>query len=124
RLYDNYLGSPLLFVLPLLAVAGLAGQRLLLAGSPPRAFAASCLMVVGVTFTGVAGLFPNLIPSRLDVTASLTIFNSSSSLLTLKIMTVVAFVFVPIVIAYKVWVYRVFRAPVTVEEVRRELHPY
>jgi cytochrome d ubiquinol oxidase subunit II len=62
-----------------------------------------------VTFTGLIGLYPNLIPSRLDPAYSLTAFNASSSPYTLKIMTIVALVFVPIVIAYQVWVYRVFR---------------
>jgi cytochrome d ubiquinol oxidase subunit II len=39
-------------------------------------------------------------------------------------MTVVAFIFVPIVIAYKIWVYRVFRAPVTVEDIIGDRHAY
>jgi cytochrome bd ubiquinol oxidase subunit II len=69
----------------------------------------SCLTIVMVTFTGVIGLFPNLIPSRLDPGSSLTIFNSSSSVYTLKIMTVVALLFVPVVIAYQIWTYRIFR---------------
>jgi cytochrome d ubiquinol oxidase subunit II len=62
-----------------------------------------------VTFTGVTGLFPNLIPSSIDPKYSLTIYNSSSSPYTLKIMTVVALVFVPAVIAYQAWNYWVFR---------------
>lgn len=118
KLYDNYLANPLLFVVPLIAVAALAGIRIFSAkGAPLAAFAASCVTVLSVVATGVVGLFPNLIPSSLDPAYSLTIFNSSSSPYTLKIMTVVAFIFVPIVIIYKIWVYRVFRAPVTEEDV-------
>ncbi|MEI6516402.1 MAG: cytochrome d ubiquinol oxidase subunit II, partial [bacterium] len=64
------------------------------------------------------GLFPSLIPSSTDTQFSLTIFNSSSSPYTLKIMTYVAFIFVPIVIAYKIWVYRVFRKPITDEDIQ------
>jgi cytochrome d ubiquinol oxidase subunit II len=45
----------------------------------------------------------------MDPNHSLTIFNSSSSIYTLKIMTAVALLFVPIVIAYQIWAYRVFR---------------
>ena len=56
--------------------------------------------------------------------ATSSCFNSSSSPYTLKIMTVVAFIFVPIVIAYKIWVYRVFRAPVTEAEVLGDKHAY
>jgi cytochrome d ubiquinol oxidase subunit II len=77
------------------------------------AFLASCATIVLVTFTGIIGLYPNLIPSRLDPSFSLTIFNSSSSPYTLRIMTVVVFVFVPIVIAYQIWIYRIFRHKVS-----------
>lgn len=114
RLYDNYLAVPALVAVPALAVAALIGTRLFLAmGRPLTAFAASCATVLLVVATGVAGLFPALIPSSIDALHSLTIFNSSSSEYTLKIMTVVAAVFVPIIIAYKIWVYRLFRSRVT-----------
>ncbi len=125
RLYDNYLSTPLLLVVPLLAVAALISIKVFLVkGSPLKAFAASCVTIVAVVFTGVIGLFPNLIPSSIDPAHSLTIFNSSSSAYTLKIMTVVAAIFVPIVIAYKIWVYRVFRSKVTVKDVMENREAY
>ena len=77
-----------------------------------------------VVFTGVIGLFPNLIPSSMDPAQSLTIFNSSSSTYTLKIMTIVALMFVPIVIAYKIWVYRLFRSRVTADDVLKNEQAY
>lgn len=114
RLYDNYLATPILFVVPAIAVlALLAVQAYMMTNSPLKAFTASSVTILFVVFTGVTGLFPNLIPSSLDPAYNLTIYNSSSSQYTLTIMTVVAFIFVPIVIAYKIWVYRIFRAPVT-----------
>ena len=88
------------------------------------AFAASCVTILFVTFTGVAGLFPSLIPSSIDPVYNLTIFNSSSSQYTLAVMTVVAFIFVPIVIAYKIWVYRVFRARVEEKDVLSNTEAY
>ena len=110
KLYDNFLRVPLWFGVPALAVVGLAAARIFLAkGDAFRAFLASCLVIVGVTLTGIVGLYPNLIPSSLDPAYSLTAFNSSSSVYTLRIMTFVALTFVPIVIAYQVWVYRIFR---------------
>ena len=125
KLFGNYLAHPVLFVVPLLAVAGLVGTRVFSAkGATPAAFTASCVTVLMVVATGVTGLFPNLIPSSIDPAFSLTIFNSSSSPYTLKIMTVVALIFVPIVIAYKIWVYRIFRAPVTEAEVLGDKHAY
>ena len=125
RLYGNFLTTPLLLIIPLLAVASLLGVRVLSAqGKPLAALAASSLTILMVVGTGVAGLFPNLIPSNIDPAYSLTIVNSSSSLYTLKIMTVVAAIFVPIVIGYKIWIYRIFRAPVRVEEVMADTHAY
>src|SRR5208283_4913503 len=121
KLYDNYMSVAVLLVVPLLAVAALIGIRVFLAKSNAlMAFVSSCVTILMVVFTGVIGLFPNLIPSSTNLAYSLTIYNSSSSIYTLKIMTVVAFIFVPIVIAYKIWVYRIFRSRVTETDVLKE----
>lgn len=118
KLYDNFLKAPLLLIVPVIAVVSLLLiKAFVIKGSCHKAFLFSCLTIVFVVFTGVTGLFPNLIPSSIDPASNLTIFNSSSSLLTLKIMTVVAAIFVPIVISYKIWVYRIFRARVSDEDV-------
>jgi cytochrome d ubiquinol oxidase subunit II len=110
HLYANFLDVPVLFVVPVLAVLALLGIKIFsVKGASLKAFAASCITILMVTFTGVTGLFPNLIPSSIDPKYSLTIYNSSSSPYTLKIMTVVALVFVPAVIAYQAWNYWVFR---------------
>ena len=125
KLYGNYISHPVLLLVPALAVAALLGIRVFAAKEKLlAAFTASSLTILLVVGTGVTGLFPNLIPSNLDPTYSLTIFNSSSSPYTLKIMTVVAFIFVPIVIAYKIWVYRLFRSTVTAETVARDEQAY
>ena len=125
KIFDNYLQAPVLLVIPLVAVASLIMIKFFAAkGEKGKAFTFSCLTIVFVVFTGVAGLFPNLLPSNLDPASNLTIYNSSSSLITLKLMTVVALIVVPIVIAYKIWVYRIFRAPVTAEEVLGDKHAY
>jgi cytochrome d ubiquinol oxidase subunit II len=64
-------------------------------------------------------LFPFLMPSRLDPRSSLTVWDASSSHTTLGIMLVCVFVFLPIVLAYTAWVYRVLRGRVTLEHIRR-----
>lgn len=116
-LYANILRWPVLAVFPLLAVAGLLGTRVFLAKrSAWAAWGASAATIAGATAFGVAGLFPRLLPSRLDPAATLTAFNSSSSPLTLSIMLGVAAVFVPIVLIYQTWVYRTFRQPIGVED--------
>jgi cytochrome d ubiquinol oxidase subunit II len=125
KLYDNYLASPPLLIVPIIAVGALMGMRIFMAqGAYLRAFTLSCVTVVMVVFTGVIGLFPNLIPSSLDPAFSLTIYNSSSSPYTLKIMTVVAVIFVPIIIAYKIWVYRIFRSRISMDDVVKERETY
>ncbi|MDD5168164.1 MAG: cytochrome d ubiquinol oxidase subunit II [Syntrophales bacterium] len=125
RLYDNYLTRPVLAVIPLVAVGALLAVKYFTSRKAMfKAFAASCITIVFVTFTGVAGLFPNLIPSSIDPAFSLTIFNSSSSLYTLAIMTVVALIFVPIVIAYKIWVNRLFRERVGEKDVMSQTEAY
>jgi len=81
------------------------------------AFLASCATIVLVAATGLIGLFPALIPSQLDPAASLTISNSSSSQYTLRLMAIVALVFVPIVAVYQFLVYRFFGSKTTRKEV-------
>lgn len=117
RLYDNYLAHPVLFLVILLTVAGLLGVRMFLARATYfKAWFASALTIIGVTFYGFIGLFPNLFPSSIDPNYSLTAFNASSSPYTLKIMLVVVIIFVPIMLAYQIWAYNMFKDKITLEE--------
>ncbi|MDO5484298.1 MAG: cytochrome d ubiquinol oxidase subunit II, partial [Desulfovibrionaceae bacterium] len=114
NLFANYLDMPALFILPVLALAGLLGVRVMLnRGKPWLAWGCSAVFIVCVTFFGVAGMFPGMIISSIDPAATVTAFNGASSQLTLKIMLGVALVMVPIVLAYQFWMYRLFAAPVT-----------
>ena len=116
-LYDNYLRWPVLWLLPLVAVAGLVLTRVFLAkGAEWRAWFASSATILGCTGFGVGGLYPNLLPSSLDPASSVTAFNAASSPLTLQIMLGVALVMVPIVIAYQAWVYVTFKDRITFEK--------
>ena len=117
KLYNNYLKMPPLFFIPLLAVVGLLMTRVFMAkASFWKAWFASGLTIVSATLFGVVGLYPSLLPSSLNPAYSMTIYNSASSPLTLKIMLVVALIFVPLVIAYQAWVYSLFRHKVSEEE--------
>lgn len=116
-LLANYLKYPVLFIVPLLAVAAFVAVRPFLAkGSHFKAWAMSALGIVATTFFGIIGLFPNLFPSSMDAAYSLTAMNASSSTLTLVIMLGVVVVFVPIVLAYQVWAYYLFHFKVKKEE--------
>ncbi|TVQ13403.1 MAG: cytochrome d ubiquinol oxidase subunit II [Bacteroidetes bacterium] len=84
------------------------------------AFGAMAVTILLGTSVIFYGLFPNVMPSSLDPAFSLTIYNASSSQLTLKIMSVVALFFVPIVLAYQGWSYYVFSKRVTRDAIPRE----
>jgi cytochrome d ubiquinol oxidase subunit II len=117
-LFNNYMARPVLLLIPLLAVAALIYTYVSIRQAAWwKAWFASSLTIVSVTLFGVVGLYPNLFPSRLDPAASLTAFNSASSPLTLKIMLGVALTFVPLVIAYQVWVHFLFRGKVKEQDV-------
>lgn len=76
-------------------------------------FALSSLTVVFTTAAVFLGLFPRFMVSSLDPAWSLTIYNAASSPYTLKIMTIAAFILVPIVLVYQAWTYWVFRQRLT-----------
>jgi len=113
KLYDNYFSMPAFFIVIVLCVVALLASGFT---KKVTAFALSCLAIVLTVFTGIIGLFPNLIPSNINIEYSLTAFNTSSSQYTLTIMTIVVCIFVPIVIAYQVWTYYIFRHPVSPED--------
>ena len=103
-------------------VLGLFGPVVALAGLRMRrdalAFAGSSLAIVGIIATVGLSMFPFILPSSIDPASSLTVWNASSSHLTLFIMLVVVLVFLPIVLAYTTWAYRVMFGRVGAEEVR------
>ena len=73
------------------------------------AFITGSLTIVFATVMVFAGLYPRILISSLDPAFNLTITNAASSPYTLKVMTIVAAIFVPIVLAYQIWTYWVFR---------------
>ncbi|WP_449258954.1 cytochrome d ubiquinol oxidase subunit II [Chlorobium limicola] len=77
------------------------------------AFAMTAVAIAFSTVTIFMGLFPRVLVSSLNPEWSLTIYNSSSSDYTLGIMTVVAAIFVPLVLLYQGWSYWVFRQRLT-----------
>jgi cytochrome d ubiquinol oxidase subunit II len=82
------------------------------------AFVASGLAIAGVISTAGLSLFPFMLPSSLDPNSSLTVWDASSSQLTLGIMVGVTVVFLPIILAYTTWVYSVLRGRVTSADIQ------
>ncbi|WP_454732879.1 MULTISPECIES: cytochrome d ubiquinol oxidase subunit II [Cupriavidus] len=119
----NYARVPALWLLPLLGVAGaLAGAWLQRARRTLAAFVATGLSMTGVIGTAGASMFPFVMPSSSVPAHSLTVWDSVSSQLTLTIMLGATVLFMPLVIGYTSWAYRVMRGKVTVEYVKANEH--
>ncbi len=80
------------------------------------AFVMTGLTIVFSTITIFMGLFPRVMVSSTNPDWSLTIYNASSSPYTLKVMSIVAVIFVPIVLAYQAWSYWIFRKRISTKQ--------
>lgn len=80
-----------------------------------RGFIGTGVTIVGTVMLLFGGLFPRVMPSSLGAQFDLTIYNAASGPYTLGVMTTVALIFVPIVLAYQIWSYWVFRKRITAE---------
>ena len=124
--FAGYAAHPAFWLAPLLALVGAVGSIVLISARKYFAgFLASSLVCAGTILSAGFALFPFLMPSSLDPNSSLTVFDASSSQTTLGIMLVVVIIFLPIVLAYTSWVYRVLRGRVTLEHIKAHLsgHP-
>jgi cytochrome bd ubiquinol oxidase subunit II len=115
---SNYAIHPWMMAAPLLGFAGallaLVGIR---RGSEPMAFAGSSTSATGIIATVGLSMFPFILPSSIDPHSSLTVWNASSSAKTLGIMAVVTAIFLPIVLGYTAWAFKVMFGRVTSEDV-------
>ena len=110
----NFARHPWMAIAPVL---GFAGAALAMIGIYRRqgalAFGGSSAGAAGIIATVGCAMFPFILPSSIDAHSSLTVWNASSSARTLGIMLVVTIVFLPIVLAYTAWAYRVMFGRVT-----------
>ncbi|WAC62098.1 cytochrome d ubiquinol oxidase subunit II [Pseudoxanthomonas sp. SL93] len=121
----NYQAMPWTWIFPVLGVAGsLAAAALLRAGRGMAAFLASALGIAGIILTEGLAVFPFLLPSSTHPGSSLTLWDASSSHLTLFVMLVATIVFLPLVLLYTSWVYRVLRGKVSPESLEQNHNAY
>ncbi|WP_404359394.1 cytochrome d ubiquinol oxidase subunit II [Methylotuvimicrobium sp. KM1] len=114
---------PWMLFAPIMAYAGLWTAYLLAREHTCRAaFISSCLGLIGVLFTVGFGMFPFLLISSTDPGSSLTIWDASASHLTLKITFWITIVFLPIVLMYTRWAYKVMWGPVTDKMISQDKH--
>jgi cytochrome d ubiquinol oxidase subunit II len=121
----NYASYPVLLIVPVLAVLGSVVAWLgLQLKQGVVALLGSSLSILGIIASVGVSMFPFLLPSSIDPRASLTVWDASSSQLTLFVMLLVTLVFMPIILAYTAWVYRVMRGPVTTASLSRNPNAY
>ena len=119
----NYRRVPVTVALPVLAyLATLSAMWLATRGRTLLAFVGSSLAIVGVIGTAGASMFPFVMPSSSDPRSSLTVWDSVSSHLTLTIMFFATLIFMPLIVAYTSWAYRVMSGKVTAAYIRENSH--
>ncbi len=109
---SNFQSNPITIGVPVLGIVSplLAAM---LKKHPKLAFVLSALSLVGIIATVGISMFPFLLPSSSHPSQSLIVWDSSSSQLTLFLMLIATGIFLPIILCYTAWVYRVLRGKVT-----------
>jgi cytochrome d ubiquinol oxidase subunit II len=119
----NYSLHPWMLAAPALGFAGAALAFVLFRTvRPVLTWLATSVSLFGIVSTAGVSMFPFLLPSSSAPESSLTVWDASSSRLTLGIMLVCALIFVPIILLYTAWVFRVLRGRVTAQEITDAPH--
>ncbi|KKC41401.1 cytochrome d ubiquinol oxidase subunit 2 [Devosia epidermidihirudinis] len=122
---NNYSLYPWMITAPVLGFVGLVGA---LIGLQLRlrlpTLLASSLAIFGIISTAGLSLFPFVLPSSTVPNSSLTLWDASSSHLTLFIMLLVTVFFLPIIVLYTGWVFRVMRGPVSTQSIDKNPNAY
>jgi cytochrome d ubiquinol oxidase subunit II len=120
---ENFARYPLTLAAPVAAFTGaVLALMLSAAGRPGIAFIFSGISLAGVIMTAAVAMFPFVMPSSSVPNVSLTAYDAVSSHKTLNVMFIAVVVFLPIVVAYTSWVYRVMRGKINEEKIRQETH--
>ncbi len=119
--WANYGAYPIFWLAPAIAYLG-AILAVLTRSRPVLAWVCSALVPLGTIATAGVSLFPFFLPSFSHPDQSLTVWDASSSKLTLEIMLGCVVIFLPIILAYTGWAYRVLRGPVKAETIMSDTH--
>ncbi|MBN9670151.1 cytochrome d ubiquinol oxidase subunit II [Roseibium aggregatum] len=119
----NYSVHPVLWLAPALGFIGLLGALVLLQSRMDAlVFAFSKMAVFGIISTVGVSMFPFILPSTAQPDASLTVWDASSSHRTLFNMLVATIIFLPLILAYTAWVYKVLWGKVDEETIEKDNH--
>ncbi|MBY6120061.1 cytochrome d ubiquinol oxidase subunit II [Mameliella alba] len=113
-----YAERPWIAVAPLMGFLGIGlTLRGLVSGREVTTLLWSKLGIIGIIASVGLTMFPFILPSTVDPNSSLTVWDASSSHQTLFIMLVVTAIFMPLILMYTAWVYRVLWGKVTEDDV-------
>ena len=119
----NFNNAPILWVIPalgvLLPLLTILMSRL---NRPAMAFLFSSLTIACVILTAGIAMFPFIMPSSIMMNVSLTMWDATSSQLTMNVMTYVAIIFVPIILIYTTWCYWKMFGRITKEHIESNTH--
>ena len=119
----NYGTYPWMLAAPVVGFAGALLTALLArVRRPGWAFLSSSLAMAGIILTAGFSMFPFVMPSITQPGSSLTLWDASSSHLTLSVMFWAVVVFLPMILLYTAWTYRAMWGRVSVEQIRENTH--
>ncbi len=117
----NYASHPWTLIAPILGFTGaLLAMLFSKIWRSKLSLIFSSVSIFGIISTVGVSMFPIILPSSSTPSASLAVWDASSSQLTLGIMLGATLVFLPIILLYTTWVIRVMRGPVTVQEIKAD----
>lgn len=117
---QNYGRHPWMLAAPALGIVGpLLAAVLTSRRRSGLAFIASALGILGIISTAGVSMFPFLMPSSIAPDASLTVWDASSSRLTLFVMLISTLIFLPIVLAYTAFVFRTLKGTISAQHIER-----
>lgn len=121
--FANYGACPVLWALPALGLLGtLASSLLIRKGAAGKAIFASGVAMLGIILTPLGAMFPFVMPSSVMPNAGLTLWDCTSSQLTLEVMFFVTLILLPLVLCYTAWAYKVMSGKLTAEYIEKNTH--
>ena len=119
--FDNYMNYPVLLIAPALGILGpLLVLIALRKGRELAPILFGAVSIFGIIASVGVSMFPFILPSSVDLRSSLTVWDASSSHMTLFIMLVVTLIFLPLIVAYTSWVYKVLWGKVEKSDIEDE----
>lgn len=121
--FANYATLPVLWLIPALGLLGAVASVIMIRmNKAGLAIVMSSVSLLGIILTPLISMFPFIMPSSSQPNAGLTIWDCTSSPLTLEIMFFVTLIFLPLVLVYTSWAYKVMSGKLNNEYIEKNSH--